>query len=81
MFYKKVILNIYCSKNPCELTILSNKCKVIKKLTLNSKNFKHCFCTKDKLIKIKAKYEWLKRQYNALYDEDIDARAPGKIYI
>lgn len=32
-------------------------------------------------IKIKAKYEWLKRQYNALYDENIDARAPGKIYI
>ena len=35
---------------------------------------------KNKDVKVKSKYEWLKYQYNKLYDDDIDARAPGKIY-
>lgn len=35
----------------------------------------------NKDIKVKTKYEWLKQKYNELYDSDIDARAPGKIYI
>ena len=35
----------------------------------------------NKDIKVKAKYEWLKHKYNELYDSDIDARAPGKIYV
>lgn len=34
----------------------------------------------NKNLRIRAKYEWLKEKYNALYDGIMDARAPGKIY-
>lgn len=34
---------------------------------------------KNDSLKARPKYEWLKRQYNKLYDEGIDARAPGRI--
>lgn len=56
MFNKRVILNIFCSKIPCEIIILTANKKIIKKITLNSSNSTICFCTKGSSIKILAKY-------------------------
>lgn len=57
MFSQFLCLNIFCSKTPCELTILTCNGFVIKRLTLNKSCSKVCVCTKEKNIKLQAKNE------------------------
>ena len=54
MFFKSIILNIFCSKIPCKLTILSCDNKIIKNFFINSYYTKLCIRTKDCAIKLLA---------------------------
>ena len=56
MLTKTIILNIFCSKGPCELTILSHNNKVITQTILQAGESKICIRTRSCMIKILAKY-------------------------
>ena len=57
MFGKIVILKIYCSNTPCQLTIFSCDNKIIKTCTLTSPCSEICFCTKGCFVKLLAQYQ------------------------
>ena len=56
MFRKFVVLNISCSKRPCQITILYGDASCIKKHTITSKYTNICVYTKACSIKIIARY-------------------------
>ena len=56
MLYKRIKINVFCSKTPCLLTILSCDGKIIKKIKTKTKNTKICICTKERCVKLMAKY-------------------------
>ena len=55
MFAKKLCLDIYCSKFPCQLTILSCDGD-LKNVTIQSNISKFCFCTKSCAIRLLASH-------------------------
>lgn len=56
MLYKKVKLNIFCSKAPFELTIMCCDSKVIKRKVIKTNCTTICVCTQECFIKLFAKY-------------------------
>lgn len=56
MIYKLVVLNIFCSKVPCNLTIMSENGSVLKRVEVNSHCSKICICTKGRRIRLSASY-------------------------
>ena len=50
MFNKKIILNIFSSKTPYKLKILSERGKLIKESEIHSSCFNLMFCCKDSCI-------------------------------
>ena len=56
MFRKFVVLNISCSKRPCQITILYDDGSCIKRHTITSKYTNICVYTKACSIKIIASY-------------------------
>ena len=57
MLNKKITLNIFSSKTPIELTILSSCEKPVKKETIHKNCSKICFCTNECCIKLVAKHK------------------------
>ncbi len=57
MFNKTIVLNIFCSKKPYQLIVLSdNGCELLKTI-IKSNNSKICFCRDTCKIKLIAKYK------------------------
>lgn len=57
MFYKKILLNIFSSKQPCKVTVFSCDDEVIEEFAIQSYHTKICIRTKGRSIKLFAKYK------------------------
>lgn len=57
MCNKKIKLNIFCSKMPFELTIMTCDGRIVKKETLYANYKTICVCTKFDCLKLFAKYK------------------------
>ena len=53
---KRVVLNIFCSKTPCEIFIISNCGGIIRRAYITSQFSTICFCTTDCSVKIIARH-------------------------
>lgn len=70
MIYKYVILNIFCSKKPCDLTIMYNNGNCKRRCNITSHHSKICIHTKESSVKITASYEE-QIYYKTIYLDDL----------